>query len=74
MILQLIYVEIYQTRTQAQSNIFEYLEIFYNRKRKHSSLGNKTPYAYLKLKRFILFYSYIGHPTCVSRSRSHPAT
>jgi len=48
---ELIYFEKYQTRTQAQSSIFEYIEIFYNRKRKHSSLGNKTPYEYLKLKK-----------------------
>ena len=29
--------------------IFEYIEIFYNRKRKHSSLGNKTPYEFMKI-------------------------
>jgi len=48
---ELIYFEKYQTRKQAQSSIFEYIEIFYNRKRKHSSLGNKTPYEYLKLNK-----------------------
>lgn len=48
---ELIYFEQYQTRRQAQISIFEYIEVFYNRQRKHSSLGNKTPYEYLKLKR-----------------------
>jgi transposase InsO family protein len=48
---ELIYFEKYQTRKQAQSSIFEYIEIFYNCKRKHSSLGNKTPFEYLKLKK-----------------------
>lgn len=46
---ELIYFENYQTRKQAQSSIFEYIEIFYNRERKHSSLDNKTPDEYLKL-------------------------
>jgi putative transposase len=48
---ELIYFENYQTRKQAQSSIFEYIEIFYNRERKHSSLGNRTPYEYLKLNK-----------------------
>ena len=48
---ELIYFQKYQTRKQAQSSIFEYIEIFYNRQRKHSSLGNKTPYEYLKLNK-----------------------
>ena len=46
---ELIYFEKYQTRKQAQFSIFEYIEIFYNKQRKHSSLSNKTPYEYLKL-------------------------
>jgi len=48
---ELIFFEKYQTRKQAQSSIFEYIEIFYNCKRKHSSLGNKTPYEYLNFKK-----------------------
>ena len=30
---------IYQTRREAQRDIFEYIEIFYNQERLHSSLG-----------------------------------
>jgi transposase InsO family protein len=48
---ELIYFENYQTRKQAKSSIFEYIEIFYNKERKHSSLGNKTPDEYLKLNK-----------------------
>lgn len=48
---ELIYFERYRTRNQAKLSIFEYIEIFYNRKRKHSSLGNKTPYEYLNLNK-----------------------
>ena len=29
----------YETRQEAKSSIFEYIEIFYNRKRRHSYLG-----------------------------------
>ena len=31
------------TRKQAHSMLFEYIEIFYNRKRKHSALGYLSP-------------------------------
>jgi transposase InsO family protein len=33
----------YETRMQAMVSIFEYVEIFYNRQRRHSSIGYKTP-------------------------------
>jgi putative transposase len=33
----------YQTRAQAQSDIFSYIETFYNTTRLHSALGNKSP-------------------------------
>lgn len=33
----------YQTREQATQNIFEYIEIFYNRTRRHSALGYLSP-------------------------------
>jgi transposase-like protein len=38
-----IYFENYQTREQAKQSIFEYVEIFYNRKRRHSTLGYLSP-------------------------------
>ena len=36
----------YWTRQQAKSDIFEYIEAFYNRSRRHSALGYMTPAEY----------------------------
>ena len=33
----------YTTRRQARAEIFEYIEVFYNRQRRHSSLGYLSP-------------------------------
>lgn len=38
-----IYFESYETREQAKRSIFEYIEVFYNRKRSHSTLGYLAP-------------------------------
>jgi putative transposase len=40
---ELIYHEIYETRKEAEYSIFEYIEIFYNRQRLHSSLNYMSP-------------------------------
>ena len=39
---------IYQTREEAKTALFDYIEVFYNRKRRHSSLGYLSPVAYEK--------------------------
>lgn len=36
----------YRFREEAQQEIFEYIEVFYNRQRRHSSLGYQTPAHY----------------------------
>ncbi len=36
----------FQTKEEARRKLFEYLEVFYNRVRRHSSLGYKTPVAF----------------------------
>lgn len=36
-------VEVFATRDQARAELFEYLEVFYNRVRRHSSLGFLSP-------------------------------
>jgi transposase InsO family protein len=47
---ELVYFEKYDTREEARNSVFEYIEIFYNRERKHSTLGYKTPVEFMKLK------------------------
>ena len=43
---ELIYRQSWPTRSLAQRAIFEFIEVFYNRQRLHSSLGNLTPVEY----------------------------
>jgi transposase InsO family protein len=40
---ELIVGNVFESREHARSEIFKYIEIFYNRKRIHQSLGYKTP-------------------------------
>ncbi len=40
---ELVYREQFKTRQEAKAKIFEYIEVFYNRQRRHSSLGMKSP-------------------------------
>jgi transposase InsO family protein len=40
---ELVHDERYAVREQARRSIFEYIEIFYNRQRRHSALGYATP-------------------------------
>ena len=40
---ELIHHEKFLTRSQANEKIFEYIEIFYNRQRLHSSTGYMSP-------------------------------
>ena len=41
---------IYPTREEAKSEIFDYIEVFYNRKRRHSYLNQMSPMAFEKLQ------------------------
>jgi putative transposase len=38
-----VHFEDYKTRNEARLSIFSYIELFYNRKRRHSALQNKSP-------------------------------
>ena len=40
---ELIHQEDYATRAVARGSIFEYIEVFYNRERQHSTLGYRSP-------------------------------
>ena len=41
--LELVYRQDFQTRAQARTRIFDYIESFYNRQRTHSALGYRSP-------------------------------
>lgn len=43
---ELIHHRRYETREQARREISEYIELFYNRQRRHSRLGNYSPAAF----------------------------
>ena len=36
----------YKTRDQARASLFDYMEVFYNRQRRHSTLNYETPLAF----------------------------
>lgn len=44
--VELIYAENYKSMDEAHSGIFEYIEMFYNRKRRHSAIGYMSPTDY----------------------------
>ncbi len=44
--VELIYAENYTTTEAARVGIFEYIELFYNRHRRHSAIGYDSPYEY----------------------------
>jgi transposase InsO family protein len=44
-----VYFQTYATRSKAKQSLFEYMEIFYNRVRRHSSIDYKSPNDYENL-------------------------
>ncbi len=43
---ELVYTTDFTTRAQARLALFEYIEAFYNRQRRHSTLGYVSPVAF----------------------------
>ncbi len=43
---ELVAHEDYRTKEKAKKSLFEYIEVFYNRRRRHSYLGYMSPAAY----------------------------
>jgi putative transposase len=41
-----VYLETFETREQAQDALFDYIEVFYNRQRRHAANGNLAPLVY----------------------------
>lgn len=46
---ELVHGKRYRSRLEARLSIFEYVEVFYNRQRRHSALGFRSPEQYEKL-------------------------
>jgi len=44
--VELVYEREWETRVEARAEVFEYLEVFYNGERRHSSLGYVSPVAF----------------------------
>ena len=40
---EMYHQQVFQTRARARFAVAEYIEVFYNRRRRHSSLGYRTP-------------------------------
>lgn len=49
----------YRTRDQARSSLFEYMEVFYNRQRRHSTLHYETPLAFEALNQPLISVSTV---------------
>jgi transposase InsO family protein len=41
--VELVWSQQYRTRNEARTSVFEYIEVFYNQRRRHSSLGYISP-------------------------------
>lgn len=41
--MELVYRSRWRTKAEARSALFEYIEVFYNRRRRHSALGYRSP-------------------------------
>ena len=48
--MEYVHFERFETREDALSGIFEWIEVFYNRIRRHSALGHKSPVQFEELK------------------------
>ena len=44
--MELVYQTQWSTRDQARTAVFEYIELFYNRRRRHSAIGYLSPYQF----------------------------
>jgi transposase InsO family protein len=40
----------YKTRDDARASLFDYMEVFYNRQRRHSSIGYEAPLPFEAMK------------------------
>ena len=47
--LELVYFTRFETRAAAKGALFEYIEVFYNQKCRHSALGYVSPVEYERI-------------------------
>ena len=66
---ELIARRIYPSRERARAEIFQYIEVFYNRQRRHSGLDYMTPVEFEEA-----FPGGCPDTTCLEKMRSRPAT
>jgi transposase InsO family protein len=50
---ELVYQERFETRIEAQAKIFEYIEVFYNRQRRHTAVGSHSPAEFERLTQLL---------------------
>jgi hypothetical protein len=58
---ELICGEQFKTQEEAKARIFEYIEMFYNPKRRHSSLGLKNPFDFERINN-LKYYPHNSRP------------
>ena len=60
--VELVHDENYKTREEARSSIFEYMEAYYNTKRRHSTINYMTPnqFEYIMEKEWINCHKLTG--------------
>ena len=51
-----VYLETFATREQAQDAIFDSIEVFYNRQRRHSANGHLAPVLYAQSQKAAEFF------------------
>ncbi len=47
---ELVYRSRWQTRQEARKDLYDYIEVFYNRYRLHSSLGYQSPVVFEQMR------------------------
>jgi len=50
----------YQTRDDARVSLFDYMEVFYNRQRRHSSIGYEAPLQFEAIHRVVRCPPFVG--------------
>jgi len=72
--IELIYQKDYKTRQQARQDIFEYIAVYYNRIRMHSTLDYKSPEDYENRENYLNYVSNLMGELQSSKSGSGPVS